>query len=64
MFFQLVANYDKNITNVEFFNGLGKRILKVESPKKSINVSKLNRGIYFVKFTNNFGYIIKKVVIE
>lgn len=52
-----------NIQNVEMFDILGKSVKRV-SNSKSIDVSDLKTGIYFVKVLTDKGQDTKKVVIE
>lgn len=52
------ASNFENINSIEIFNQLGKLVKKIEliQPAKSlfsINLSKLNQGLYFVQFKNN-----------
>ena len=51
----------ENITNVEIININGKvvRIINNIDSKKSINVSTLNQGIYFVKVGNEVSKLVK-----
>ena len=43
----------KEETQVEIFDIQGRTILKSKKPTKSMNISGLNAGVYFVKFNNN-----------
>ena len=52
-----------NIQNVEMFDVLGKSVKRV-SNSKSIDVSDLKTGVYFVKVWTDNGQDAKKVVIE
>lgn len=54
-------------SKVEIYDGLGKlKILKqnINQTKISIDVSNFDKGIYFIKASNNSGVINKKIVIK
>lgn len=61
----LGTNYLKN-ASVKVFDLLGKTIFnqKVSSNKTTINLNGLNQGVYLVKFTNDLGSKVFKVVKE
>ena len=55
----IFIEFDQEITDLKILNING-RIIKALSPVKYINVSFLNKGIYFLKINNNFIKFIKK----
>jgi len=50
------------ISSIEVFDVLGKRILLEKSNRNRLNVSHLNKGIYFIKITTEKGTLTKKLV--
>jgi hypothetical protein len=52
-----------DITKLVMFDVIGKQVISVENTK-TINVSKLNAGVYLLKITSSKGTITKKIVIE
>lgn len=54
----------KSDLNVEIYNVLGKQVLTatINTKKKFINISNLNKGVYLVKLTSNEGVVIKKMI--
>ncbi len=65
---KIYPNPAKNIvhfseqTNVEIFNSLGQKV-KSEKNIKSIDVSKISKGMYFIVLKNNLGKEIQKTKI-
>ncbi len=58
-------NGDNNISNFEIYNLSGKLILKNKIVANTINVSKLKKGIYFIKlFKNNNLIFVEKITIN
>jgi len=55
----IFIEFDQEITDLKILNIDGK-IIKALSPVKYVNVSFLNKGIYFLKINNNFIKFIKK----
>ena len=55
----IFIEFDQEITDLKILNINGK-IIKALSPVKYVNVSFLNKGIYFLKINNNFIKFIKK----
>jgi hypothetical protein len=61
----LNINSDANAErNVVLFDVLGKQVLKVTTSNASINVSKLNAGVYIVKITEEGKTATRKLVIQ
>ncbi len=60
-----VVDFDDN-TTLSVVDILGKRLVSrtVTSTITSVNLSRFNKGVYFVKIQSNKGNVIKKVVIE
>lgn len=54
-------NFNKK---VEFFNVLGKRIFSTIITGKELNISKLNKGVYVLKITENNISATRKLVIK
>ena len=57
----------KNVNaTIEIFNSIGKLIWKKQLFKKlnKIDLDNISTGIYFIKVTNGFSYVIKKVIID
>ena len=62
-FSQTIRINSENIINqIVFINIDGKECLKVDSPLKEINTSKLPSGLYFLKIEVNDEIIIKKLI--
>lgn len=62
-FLQISSN--ENITGVEMFNLIGKKVLGVSSLKNDrIDTSKLSKGVYILKVTSNDLVGSRKVIIE
>ncbi len=61
---KLFISVDKSITitGLTIFDIQGKKVLQVNSPFKSVNVSHLSQGLFFVKISTDMGEIIKKIV--
>lgn len=58
-----IETTQEDIKTVEIFNLQGKRVLQTNTREvKSIEVSALNNGVYFVKLSTNQGEITKKFV--
>lgn len=57
---------DNNIKSVELYDVQGRiiQVDKVDSNEVSIDVSKYNSGVYFVKVTTEFGSQISKIIKE
>ena len=61
---------DKNVNielNITIYNTLGKKVLEMNKKAKNgvpINISSLNKGLYFLKVKTGFHESIKKIVIE
>jgi hypothetical protein len=61
----LNINSDANAErNVVLFDVLGKQVLKVTTSNASINVAKLNAGVYIVKITEEGKTATRKLVIQ
>lgn len=53
---------NETITSVEIYNSLGKLIKKQDDGSRTINISDLEVGIYFVKLYSNDASVLKKIV--
>ena len=53
-----------NSLGIQIFDVLGKSVKKLDTNKKSINISDLNSGIYFVRIKNGDYYVTKKLIIN
>ncbi len=63
----LIEGFSDEKTQISVLNNLGERVIKTENIQtgfisKNIDLSKLNKGIYFVEISNNKTKTIKKVV--
>jgi hypothetical protein len=63
---KLYIQTDAQIVNYKLFSVTGKLILngKIKQAFQSIDISKLNKGIYFIKLEINNKHLTKKVIIE
>jgi len=54
----------KSTLSVEIFNIMGKSIINqnISSNNNTINVEYLNNGVYFIKLSNEFNTVIKKLI--
>jgi endoglucanase Acf2 len=50
------------LTNVKIYSLLGKKLLDIKTDLKTVNISRLPKGIYIVKLYSGNNYIIKKVL--
>lgn len=63
----LIEGFSDEKTQISVLNNLGERVIKTENIQlgfisKNIDLSRLSKGIYFVKISNNKTTTIKKVV--
>ena len=61
--FNLSSNLNNSL-GIQIFNVLGKSVKKLHTNKKSINISDLNSGIYFVRIKNGENYVTKKLIVN
>ena len=61
--FNLSSNLNNSL-GIQIFDVLGKSVKKLHTNKKSINISDLNSGIYFVRIKNGDYYVTKKLIIN
>jgi hypothetical protein len=61
--FNLSSNLNNSL-GIQIFDVLGKSVKKLDTNKKSINISDLNSGIYFVRIKNGDYYVTKKLIIN
>ena len=61
--FNLSSNLNNSLA-IQIFDVLGKSVKKLHTNKKSINISDLNSGIYFVRIKNGDYYVTKKLIIN
>lgn len=59
-----IESVKTNIQKVSIFNTLGKEILTKLVDFDNINVSNLERGIYFVKIKTDLSTLTKKIIIQ
>jgi hypothetical protein len=52
------------ISSIEIFNMLGKKVKSKETNFNVINISKFSKGIYFLKIKTDKGSVIKKIIKE
>lgn len=57
-----VSNESLQLQKVEIFGLTGRKVLSVENNLNTIDVSRLNEGLYFVKVTSNKGILVKKMI--
>ena len=61
--FNLSSNLNNSL-GIQIFDVLGKSVKKLYTNKKSINISDLNSGIYFVRIKNGENYVTKKLIVN
>jgi len=54
----------KNIKQIVIFNSSGQTIRTVNSNEKTVDLSDLNKGIFFVKIITNNGTFLKKLILQ
>ncbi|MGE0560997.1 MAG: T9SS type A sorting domain-containing protein [Flavobacteriales bacterium] len=58
-------NYENNINRLQVYDIVGHEILMIKNPSTNeINLSKSNKGIYFVKLHTEEGTFTNKIVVE
>jgi len=59
-----IASKKNLLKTVKVFNVLGKQVLAVELVGKSLNISKLSKGVYILNITENNVSETRKLVIK
>ena len=57
-----VNSYTIELTKVQIFSSLGKKVKEVTKDFKSINVGELSNGVYFVKAYSENKIITRKMI--
>ena len=57
-----INSYTIELTKVEIFSSLGKKVKEVTKDFKSINVGELSNGVYFVKAYSENKIITRKMI--
>ncbi|MEI7677415.1 MAG: T9SS type A sorting domain-containing protein, partial [Bacteroidales bacterium] len=58
----LKSNHE--IKSVEVCDLSGKQLMKTINPKNSVDISSVQKGIYFLKISLNNGLMVKKIIKE
>ena len=59
-----ITSTANTIKNIELYNVLGKLVFSTKLTGKELNISKLNKGFYVLKITENNKSETKKLVIK
>jgi len=60
-----IGNFEKwQIQEIDFFDISGRLVMKHMELKSQIDVSKLSKGVYFIKLTTNDQIFLKKLVVQ
>jgi len=60
----ITNNSEEPITSIQLFNILGERIYFSDKFQKTINISKLDAGLYLLEIRSKAGNITKKIIIS
>ncbi len=59
-----IQGLENNLTQIEFFNIVGQRILTLSNNFRTIDISSLQSGVYFAKLYTNIGVSTLKLIKE
>ena len=62
---KLYITTSKNLTKaIEIFDVLGKKLYNTELPGTTLDISRLNIGVYIIKITENGNTVTRKLVVK